>query len=301
MRACLTCLLVGCITASAVAQSRLPTTQPTRERRRPQITTTQPAHPPAAERAAARLRQVDEAPMAKKRQRTTRQLLATRIGEIHFEATPLEQVFAALGELVDVNIIVRWQRLEDVGIARDVPVSLQLRELSLRSVLLLVMQQATGGDTVLAYRASPRLILITTREEFDRAFVVRIYDVKDLVTPEIEHPWMFIGSTREFVTSVEPVVGQGAAAVRPITEEWWGGTGAWFGGQRGYEDANYRPPRGKTKEELLRELVEVIQQTVEPDHWEVNGGRGTIAILGDQLVIRASPLVHQKIGGPLRR
>ncbi|MCP4247416.1 MAG: hypothetical protein GY778_10250 [bacterium] len=48
----------------------------------------------------------------------------------------------------------------------------------------------------------------------------------------------------------------------------------------------------------MDDLIALIESTVEPDTWLINGGRGTIAPFQKLLVIRNSIEVHEKIGGP---
>ncbi len=48
-------------------------------------------------------------------------------------------------------------------------------------------------------------------------------------------------------------------------------------------------------------LVELIQRTISPGFWDVNGGPGSIVYYRQwhALVIRATPEIHRRIGGPL--
>lgn len=50
-----------------------------------------------------------------------------------------------------------------------------------------------------------------------------------------------------------------------------------------------------------QELINLIQNTIEPDSWDVNGGKGHIMFFGqlNVLVIRATGEVHEQIGGGL--
>ena len=49
-------------------------------------------------------------------------------------------------------------------------------------------------------------------------------------------------------------------------------------------------------------LVELIQRTISPDFWDVNGGPGTIVYYRQwhALVVRATPQIHRRIGGAVR-
>ena len=48
-----------------------------------------------------------------------------------------------------------------------------------------------------------------------------------------------------------------------------------------------------------QDLVELIERTIQPDFWEVNGGPGSIYYFRSlhALVVRATGEVHEKIGG----
>jgi hypothetical protein len=60
-------------------------------------------------------------------------------------------------------------------------------------------------------------------------------------------------------------------------------------------------PGGRSVEDAGRELVELIQRTISPESWDVNGGPGTIMFYPPLrvLVIRASRDVHGEVGGVL--
>ena len=47
------------------------------------------------------------------------------------------------------------------------------------------------------------------------------------------------------------------------------------------------------------ELIELIERTISPDHWDTNGGPGSIVYYQplQVLVIRASGEVHGRVGG----
>lgn len=60
------------------------------------------------------------------------------------------------------------------------------------------------------------------------------------------------------------------------------------------------PPRGGDMvADNGRGLVELIQRTIRPEHWDVNGGPGTIVYFAPLrcLVVRASGEIHEGVGG----
>lgn len=60
--------------------------------------------------------------------------------------------------------------------------------------------------------------------------------------------------------------------------------------------------RGGAPRSNAQDLIDLIQNTIAPESWDVNGGRGTIAYWepGFALVVRQTDDVHEEIGGVLR-
>ncbi|MBK9118082.1 MAG: hypothetical protein IPM18_00520 [Phycisphaerales bacterium] len=213
-------------------------------------------------------------------------LLNQRVPEVSMTETPLEQVMDWLTDFTQLNIIVRWQNLTDAGIERDAPISMQARNLRLSQVLWLIMNEAGGSEVKLAYRASGRLLIFSTEEDLNREMVTKIYDVSDLllVLPRARQDQGF---------DVTQGLGQGGGG---------GGGGGMFG------QGNQQQDQGQDQDydadgmggPMMRQLVDLIQQTVEPYSWVENGGLGTIHAFQRQLIVRNTLLVHQRLGGYVR-
>jgi hypothetical protein len=97
---------------------------------------------------------------------------------VEFVDTPLSDVLYCLADMGDVQFYVRRSKLDDIGVAPDVPITINLRDVPLEMVLELVLEQA--GD--LAYTVENGIILITTQEEAETRLEVRVYNVRDLLT-----------------------------------------------------------------------------------------------------------------------
>lgn len=205
------------------------------------------------------------------------------------DEVPLEAVLAQLAEQAGVTINVDWGSLDAAQVARDTPISLRTRALPLKTVLWIVLRQATL-DQSLAYAVGGDLVVIASTTSFDRDLITRAYDVNDLVT----HFRFQIPDPKYWV---EPVLGLRQAAGR-------------CGANRACADGggNLAMPRGapaysnwpsEQREQHMKELVRCITDTVEPEHWQVNGGRGRMSWFEGTLVVYASPRIHQMIGGPL--
>jgi hypothetical protein len=219
---------------------------------------------------------------ARARVPSTLRYLNERIDEVAFEEAPLDQVMEWLGSLTPMQVYPRWQTLEDAGIDQDKPISMNVRGLRLSQVLWLLMKEAGGPDIVLAYRASGRLLTISTAEDLSKEMVTRVYDVADLLVrvPTIPNR-MSID-----LTQLSQQQGQGGGSSQSI----FGGAG---GGSQQYDDDRGR----EDDQEDIDELVNLIIQTIEPDSWTDNGGYGTIHAYNKLLVVYNNILVHQKLGG----
>ncbi len=210
----------------------------------------------------------------------TLKVLNQRMPEVRFQDQPFEQVIEWLAEFMDMNIVVRWQQLEDYGVPRDTPISMQVRNLRMSQVLWLLLNEAAGPDLVLAYRASGNLLIISTEEDLGREMVTKVYDVADmlLTTPSTPRP--------DFQQQNQGLGQQGG-----------GGGQSVFGTQNQQQQQDQNELANDVQ---LENIVNVIQSTVEPDSWAANGaGKGTIQTYKTLLIIRNTLLVHQQIGGYL--
>lgn len=228
-------------------------------------------------------------PVQRRQAPDTLRTLNQRIPDVRFQDTPFEQVIEWLADLTQLNISVRWQTLKDAGIERDTPVSIQARNLRLTQVLWLIMNEAGGSEVKLGYRASGNLMVLSTAADLDKEMITKIYDVSDLL---IKLPQ----ASRQAAFDVSQGMGQGATG----SGGGGGGSGGgMFGGGQGGglnqgQDYGQNDASGQTE---LQTLVELIEQTVEPDSWRNNGGPGTIVPYQRMLIVRNTVLVHQRLGG----
>jgi hypothetical protein len=81
-----------------------------------------------------------------------------------------------LKDLHHVEIQLDQKALEDSGIALDKPVTKNLKGISLRSGLGIVLR-----DLGLSYTIDNEVLLITTKEKADEMCITKVYDVGDLV------------------------------------------------------------------------------------------------------------------------
>ena len=209
--------------------------------------------------------------------------LNQRIPEVSFDGAPFEQVVSFIENYTQTNVVVRWQTLEDMGIDRDKPISISVKNLRVSQVLWMMMIEAGGSDVKLAYRASGNLLVLSTAEDLGQEMLLRVYDVSDLL---VRVP-RFTNSPRIDLTQISQTAGGGGG------QSIFGGSS----GSGGQDDDDNQSSNNQENDEEAQRLVDLITSTVEPNSWEVNGGLGSIRAFGRQLVVRNNILVQQQLGG----
>ncbi len=92
--------------------------------------------------------------------------------------TPLPDVVAFLRNLHNIPIVLDLRALEDVGIDQDVPVTINLEGVSLRSALHIMLR-----DLGLTYVVADGVLQLTTPECAELRLTQHIYPVGDLTDP----------------------------------------------------------------------------------------------------------------------
>lgn len=222
----------------------------------------------------------------------TMALLNQRIPEVSFEDLPLDQVIEWLQGYTGMNVNVRWQTLIDQGVARDKPITLKVKGLRLSQVLWMIMNEAGGADIKLAYRATGKLLILSTEEDLGKEMLVRVYEVADLLTrvPDFRNaPQIDLQNSQQG--------GGGGAGGGGGGSIFSGGSGG--GGQGEDDQQNQQQGQPGQVDPEMTILLNLIQSTIQPDTWVVNGGPGTIQAWRTQIVVRNNIRVHQELGGPV--
>ncbi len=98
--------------------------------------------------------------------------------QLEFIETPLQDVVDYLKDLHSIEIQIDTKALEDVGLATDMPITRNLRGITLRSALRLTLR-----ELALTYVIEDEVLLITTPEEAENRLTTKVYPVADLVLP----------------------------------------------------------------------------------------------------------------------
>jgi hypothetical protein len=132
-------------------------------------------------------------------------------------------------------------------------------------VLDLVLADAGAGQVKLAYRADDDVIFLSTAENLARETVVRIYDVRDLITYDHD--------LRERMNRLLDLEGNL------------------------FQSREAKPAESQAKKpDSVDALVRLITETIDPDSWRDAGGTtGSIREFGGRLIIIQTAEAHTQI------
>jgi hypothetical protein len=97
---------------------------------------------------------------------------------LDYSDQPLDAVVTQLSEEYGIPIHINKQALEEAAIGTDVPVTITLHNIALRSALRIMLKQLG-----LTYIIQDEVLTITTKEDAEKDLVVKVYPVADLVLP----------------------------------------------------------------------------------------------------------------------
>ncbi len=209
-----------------------------------------------------------------------------------FDEMPLENVLEWVGKKTGTMIVVRWSTLEDLGIRRDTPITVDARGRKLWRLLWAVSNQVKdkAGDA-LAYEAAGDSFLFSSHGDLTKEMVTKTYKVADWLHEEADFSMEYDPKHGDFVP-VEKRMHTKVKRLKPLLPPTTAGGPS-------VQPASPIAEISHPHEDLM-DLLELILNGVEPDSWEFNGqgGRGTIfPYKRDKLIIRNSLYVHQLVGG----
>ncbi len=97
---------------------------------------------------------------------------------LEFIETPMQDVVDYLKDLHGIEIQIDKKALDDIGLPTDMPITRNLRGITLRSALRLTLRELG-----LTYVIEDEVLLITTPEEAENRLTTKVYPVADLVLP----------------------------------------------------------------------------------------------------------------------
>lgn len=209
--------------------------------------------------------------------------LDQRVPQARFADATIEQVVQFVEAISQLNIDVDWTALEEIGVDRSTPVSLNLSQVPLRTVLDRVLDKASPDRlSRAAWAVNDGILQIASDEALRKNTILAIYDIRDLL---IEVP--------DFDNAPEFDLSQ-------VLQANQGGGG---GGQSPFQNTNDDDDdAGIPLDERRQQIVDIITQNIDFDGWTENGGdTGRIQPLAGSLIITNTARNHREIGGLLSK
>ena len=222
-------------------------------------------------------------------------ILATKRQPIDFNEVPLSDAVGFVREISQINIDVDWGSLAAINVTPESPVSLKLTNVTLKTVLDRMLEKVSPDErSRAAWAINDGVLTIASDETLRKNTTLVIYDIKDLL---IEIPDFTNAPQFDLQSVLQSSTGTG------------GGGGG--GGQSPFRDTQRQNQNGqqggfgvpmRTREERTNDLLQIIQQNVDPDGWADAGGTtGRIQQLNGGLIITNTPRNHQAISGLLSK
>lgn len=200
---------------------------------------------------------------------------------VQFEANPLEAVIGFLRTTTQVNIFVNWPALNAEGIEEDMPITLELSDVSARIALEKVLQLANAAGGALSpatYSIVDGVVEINTEAELNRSTEARVYDIRDLL---VQVPNFTDAPSFELSEALSGSSGSG------------GGGGSSIFGDQDEDDVDEEERRA----ELIEQIQLIITESVgRLEEW---GVESNIQELNGNLIIKTTSGNHRNIVGVL--
>ncbi|MFQ5430661.1 MAG: hypothetical protein ACE5E1_10160 [Phycisphaerae bacterium] len=231
--------------------------------------------------------------------RQVREKLKRIAPEIRFDATPFEEVIDKLRALTGLNIVPNWSALEAAAVEKDAEVTLRLSNVKFEKALQLILDDVGAGEVDLAYEISGGVISISTKDDLSRRTVTKVYNVQDLL---ITVP-TFRGR-RINLQNIGQTGGQqgGLGGGRFVGQGGGGGGGG--GNNGGLFDDNGDQDDDNLGDDTdpLQPIIELIQQTIDPESWREAGGNvGSISALQQQLIVTQTSTAQAELRDLLKQ
>jgi hypothetical protein len=210
--------------------------------------------------------------------------LTMQVAELNVDGVALGRVLDYIRNSTGANLVVNWKVLEGANVNKDTPITLNVRELPMKKLLRLVLDQASPSLT-LTWTVDSNVISITTADEADKVLITRVYVVDDLVMTDNQ-------TTQPPSFNLQSITQNGSSGGSG------GGSGSVAGGGQGIFTQSSTPTVDtQTTEQRGQDLAKLIESVIRPDIWRDNGGQCSIRYFSGKLVVTAPVSVHEMIGG----
>jgi type II secretory pathway component GspD/PulD (secretin) len=180
-----------------------------------------------------------------------------------------------------LRIVPLWKDLqENAEIDRTTKINMEpVSSIPVGRALDLLLNSVSGGLVKLGYVIQDGVITIATQASLPTESVQRMYDITDL-----------LDLPAQFETDLDTA---GLGEVQQVGGTGGGGSSGRTRTQSTQQQQQEQGPEAQAGR--IQDIMTLIQETVEPDSWFINGGEGTIQVYSKKLIVSQTPDVHRKI------
>ena len=227
------------------------------------------------------------------RERVIWSALKNQTVEAEFNRTPLSEAISILAERAGVNMIPDTRAMEMEQVSIDAPVTMSFSQpISVESALNIIL-----GNNGLVFKVENESVIITNKQALQANPISQTYYVGDLVVPipdfsgnalnmqfmgpqSPSQPWDGVEMNNGFAGEEGGIMPVSYNQQMPQAPS-FGGAPMWTGAAMPHTSApqyNTWGPKGVAKGGItvfdFAQLMGLIQETIDPDSWEQNGGVG---------------------------
>jgi general secretion pathway protein D len=232
-----------------------------------------------------------------------------------FDGNQLDAVFNYMRDVSKVDFYPDWKALEGMGIRPEDTITVALENVPTEVALKRVMEQLGDESDRPDYAVEDGVVVVSSPDQLRKKTLTIVYDIRDLL---FEVPYFDNAPDFNLGSALEQGGQGGGGGGMGGGGGGMGGGGGGFGGGGGgggfggggggsggggggglIGDPGEDPER-KSREELIEQITEIIQEQVDPDGWRDAGGdTGRIQELNGNLIITNTARNHSEIEGLL--
>ena len=211
--------------------------------------------------------------------RLTRTKLRNRIPKLDFTNLEFKDVIDFFRNASNANFHVNWPALQAANIDLKTPVNLSLTDVTVEKALQLVLQDLSA-NTKVTFIIDDGVVRISTKDELAKSPVVRVYDIRDLI---VRVP-NFAGPIIDMTSGLQGSGNCGSC----------GSSGGPFGGCNS-GNCGSNEENMQTRTELVKQILDTITKTIEPNSWAPAGTVGSINELHGALIVTQTTENHKAL------
>lgn len=207
-----------------------------------------------------------------------------RLASVQFTDNRLADVINYLESVTQLNVQPNWNRLADVGIEQETPVSLNLRNVTVETLLNRIVETLTEDRfNKPGWGIRDGMVIFSSDQDIRSYTPMHIYDISDLL-----HEVLDFTEVPELDLQSVLQSSRGGSGQSPFRDNQQ---------QQGQFDEERR-----TLEEKIDEITNLLIELVDFEGWVENGGEtGKIYPYQRNLVIVNTPANHRQIDGLLSK